>query len=78
MLVTMARSPHGFSYTRVGEEIVIDHHGRQATILRGAAMTRFLSDVENRDPQQLMARVTGNYKHGNERASTGHPRRQGR
>lgn len=78
MLVIMARSPSGFNYIRVGEEIVINHHGRQATILRGAAMARFLSEVENRDPQQLMARVTGNYKHGNERDSRDHPRRQGR
>lgn len=78
MLVIMARSPSGFSYIRVGDQIVINHHRRQATILRGAAMARFLSDVENRDPQQLMARVTGNYKHGNERASRDNPRRQGR
>ena len=33
----------------------------------GAAAARFLVDVEDDDPQQLMARLTGNYKHGNER-----------
>lgn len=74
--MVMARSPSGFSFVRVGEEIVINHHDRRATILRGSAMARFLSDIENRDPQQVMARVTGNYKHGNERDSR-NPRRQG-
>lgn len=47
--------------------VVIRHHGRVATTLRGAAAARFLADVERSDPQQLMARVTGNYKRGNER-----------
>jgi hypothetical protein len=43
-------------------------------VLRGGAAARFLSDVEGGDPQELMARVTGNYRHGNERTAKQHPR----
>lgn len=50
--------------------MVIRHHGRVAATLRGAAATRFLADVARGNPQQLMARVTGNDKRGNQR----HPR----
>ncbi|GAA3909944.1 hypothetical protein [Microbacterium invictum] len=63
----MARIPSGFEFTVAGEQVEIRHHGRRAATLRGPAARRFLVDVETRDPQQVMARVTGNYKHGNER-----------
>lgn len=74
----MAKAPKGFGYQRVGDDVVITHHGHQATILRGAVAVRFLSDVEVRDPQELMARVTGNYNHGNERTAKEHSRNQGK
>ena len=70
-------APSGFSYQREGETVAIYHHGRRATILRGAAAERFLADVERRDPQELMARATGNYKRGNERAGKRSPKRGG-
>ena len=35
-------------------------------LCRGLRAERFLTDVQTKDPQQLMARVTGNYKRGNE------------
>jgi hypothetical protein len=61
-------APTGFAYsTRKGGEVVITHHGRQAAILRGERATRFLTQAEQRDPQELMARLTGNYKRGIER-----------
>lgn len=61
-------APSGFSYiTRKSGEVVITHNGRQATVLRGRRAEKFLVDVERRDPQEVMARVTGNYKRGNER-----------
>jgi hypothetical protein len=63
----MAGSPSGFEYTSSGDRVEIRHHGRHATTLRNAAARKFLSDVERGDPQQVMARVTGNYKRGNER-----------
>ena len=74
----MAPSPSGFDFRLVGDDVVISHHGRRATTLRGAAATRFLADVEDDDPQELMARVTGNYPRGNERTARNHPRNQGR
>lgn len=68
----------GFSYTARAAEVVITHHGTTATVLRGRAAARFLEDVENDDPQDVMARVTGNYKRGNERQARQHPRNRQR
>jgi hypothetical protein len=64
----------GFEFSQRGGDIVITHHGRKAATLRGDAAARFLEDVEQGDPQQVMARVTGNYKRGNERLARKHPR----
>lgn len=72
----MAGVPNGFEFTVTGERVEIRHHGRPAATLRGLAAQKFLVDVESRDPQQVMARVTGNYKRGNERM--GRPRSPGR
>ena len=68
----------GFTYrTRKNGDIEILHHGRLATTLRGSDAKEFLTEVDTADEdsaQQLMARVTGNYKRGNERLATQHPR----
>ena len=37
----------------------------------------FLNEVDDRDPQELMARLTGNYRRGNERQARNHPRNRG-
>lgn len=74
----MARLPRGFEFRSVGDDVVISHHGRRATTLRGVAAERFLADVEDEDPQELMARLTGNLQHGNERTARNHPRNGGR
>jgi hypothetical protein len=68
-------SAHGFAFrvARSGE-VRVTHHGRPAAVLRGEAARRFLDDVDAGDPQQVMARVTGNYKRGNERIAKRHPR----
>ena len=66
----MSGLPSGFEFTVSGSRVEIRHHGRYATTLRGPAALKFLSDVERGDPQQVMARVTGNYKRGNERSDT--------
>ena len=63
----MSGTPSGFTYRRRGDDVVVHHHGRQACVLRGATAQRFLADVEVGDAQHVMARVTGNYKRGNER-----------
>ena len=75
----MSGAPDGFAYrVRKNGDIELLHHGRPAGILRGAAAARFLIDVENGDPQELMARLTGQYKHGNERLAKDHPRNRRR
>jgi hypothetical protein len=74
----MSGVPEGFSYVvREVGEVQISHHGRAVTVLRGAVAARFLVDVQDRDPQELMARLTGNYKRGNERMGKNHPRNRG-
>ena len=61
-------TPDGFSWNeRKNGDIVISRYGEQVVILRGAKAARFRTDVENQDEDELMARVTGNYKRGNER-----------
>jgi hypothetical protein len=75
----MTGKPEGFTYRlRKNGDVEVLHHGRAATVLRGTAAARFLLDVDSGDPQELMARVTGNYRHGNERAARDHPRNRGR
>lgn len=66
--------PHGFSFEVRGSQVVVTHHGKHACTLRGSAAARFLRDVKRGDPQQQMARATGNYKRGNERIGKAHPR----
>lgn len=68
----------GFSFRRLKNgDLAIHHHGRLASTLRGTDAQDFVAEAEAgsvKDQQQLMARVTGNYKHGNERAAGLHPR----
>jgi hypothetical protein len=68
----------GFRFnTNKRGEVLISHHGKLATTLRGLAAEEFLLEAESAseiDLQQTMARLTGNYKHGNERRARNHPR----
>lgn len=76
--VVMAR-PEGFEWSsRKSGEVVILHHGRVAATLRGRSAVEFVADVVHGDDQELMARITGNYKHGNERIARDHPRNRDR
>lgn len=70
-------TPEGFDYVVRGNEVVLRHHGRTATVLRGARAADFLVEVERGDPQLLMARLTGNYRRGTERTAKRHPRNSG-
>lgn len=68
----------GFSYSERGDgSVVVAHHGRHATTLRGDRAAQFLAEVDA-DPQGVMARWTGNYRRGNERTARDHPRNRGR
>jgi hypothetical protein len=68
----------GFSYrARKSGEVELLRHGKAVTTLRGDAAADFLSEVagaSEEEAQQLMARLTGNYKRGNERLASQHPR----
>jgi hypothetical protein len=68
----------GFTYrVRKNGDVEILHRGRLATTLRGNDAEDFKQEAGEEDSaeaQQLMARVTGNYKHGNERLAAAHPR----
>ncbi|MET9950800.1 hypothetical protein ABZ135_04530 [Streptomyces sp. NPDC006339] len=72
--------PQGFVHTRRADgSVVITHRGRAAATLRGARAAKFLAEVGAGDPQLVMARWTGAYRFGNERAARDHPRnRSGR
>ena len=66
--------PEGFSYSvsKAGT-VAFTHHGRPAGMLRGKAAAAFLAlagvlEEGSEELQQRMARLTGNYKRGNERA----------
>ena len=62
-------TPVGFEWMqRKNGDVVVTHHARVAAILRGRAAIKFVSDVGRGDGQEVMARVTGNYKRGNERS----------
>ncbi|MGF1764228.1 hypothetical protein [Aliivibrio kagoshimensis] len=59
-----------FTFRVVSGEVTIFHHDKKATVLRGQKAAEFCQEVEDgsfSDGQQLMARLTGNYKRGNER-----------
>lgn len=68
-------APEGFDYTvHADGSVLITHRGRAATTVRGGRAAAFLAEVESDDPQEVMARWTGNYRRGNERAGKNHPR----
>ncbi|OED42041.1 hypothetical protein AB833_08075 [Chromatiales bacterium (ex Bugula neritina AB1)] len=60
-------------------QYAILHNGTEATILRGKRAVNFatkISELTFAEQQQLMARLTGNYKRGNERTAIKHLRNQ--
>ena len=68
----------GFAHRlRKNAEVEVLHRGKLAATLRGPDASDFLREIEELDfaeGQQLMARLTGNYKRGNERVASQHPR----
>ena len=68
--------PHGFAWrVRKDGSVDVAHHGISVATLRGRLAERFLADVDaGRDPQRLLARLTGNYRRGNERQAGQHRR----
>ncbi len=78
LLSSEVAAPEGFDYEVRGDSVIISHYGKTATILRGNKARRFLDEVDSGDPQGLMAKLTGNYRRGNERQARSHPRNRGR
>ena len=63
-----------FSYRATKDgKVFISWNGKQVTILKGPKADAFLEAMDGADDetaQLLMARVTGNFKRGNERSSS--------
>jgi len=68
----------GFTFEiKKDSSVVINHNGRYATKFSKNKAVQVQSQLDILDfdgQQQLMARLTGNYKHGNERLAKQHPR----
>ena len=78
---SLSGTPSDFTFRkRKNGDVEVLHHGAVAVTLRGNKALEFLdeaSECDNASVQALMARVTGNYKHGNERLAKAHPRNSG-
>ena len=63
-----------FSYHICKDHKVFIHwYGKQVMILKGKQAQKFLSNLEGldgREAQLMMAKITGNFKRGNERHSS--------
>jgi hypothetical protein len=65
----LEEQPFTFRTTK-GGKVFIHWRGRQIIILKGKTAEKFMTSIAQADTQQaqlLMARVTGHFKHGNER-----------
>lgn len=53
-------------------KVLISWHGKQVTILSGNKAEDFITDInetDGKDAQLIMAKFTGNFKHGNEKTN---------
>ena len=68
----------GFTYfTTKNKSVLIERDGKVVTTVRGEKANEFLTKMNTltvQQQQQLMARITGNYKRGNEKLSKNHPK----
>lgn len=74
----MADDPSGFQFRRLKNgDVQVTHAGRLASTLRGRDAVAFLNQMHGADEaaqQHAMARLTGNYKRGNEGQAAAHAR----
>ncbi len=69
----LLEEPFTFRETK-DEKVLIYWRGKQVTILKGQAASKFLRDISSTDSMQaqlVIAKVTGHFKHGNENKNTG-------
>jgi hypothetical protein len=68
--------PFNFRVTK-DNTVFLDYNGRQVKILKGTEAEKFIKRInaaESTTEQQLiMAKITGNFKRGNERKNGGNP-----
>ena len=65
----LIQEPFMFRAVKDGK-VFIHWHGKQIMILKGASAEKFMASMAGADAQQaqlLMAKITGHFKHGNER-----------
>ncbi|MCB0129909.1 MAG: hypothetical protein KDD78_03640 [Caldilineaceae bacterium] len=65
----LADEPFSYRTTKAGT-VFISWQGKQVTVLQGKAAATFLARInglEGQAAQLIMAKVTGNFKRGNER-----------
>jgi len=74
----VSNAPSGFDFQRRKDNsVLITHNGKTASTLRVELASEFLEDMADTDDaeaQEIMARLTGNYRRGNERLAKKHPR----
>lgn len=61
--------PFSYKVTK-DKKVFIYWQGKQVTILKGKLSEEFLAKIQNADTKEtqlVMAKVTGNFKHGNEK-----------
>ena len=60
-----------FAYRESKDKVFIFWHTKQVMILKGAQARKFIAKIAHLDgkaAQLVMAKITGNFKHGNERS----------
>lgn len=65
----LQKEPFTFRTTKDGK-VFIHWHGKQIMILKGTSADKFMASIAHADEQQaqlIMAKITGHFKHGNER-----------
>jgi hypothetical protein len=70
----LQEEPFSYRASKKDKKVFIFWHEKQVMILKGEASDTFLaklSEVDPREAQLVMAKVTGNFKHGNEKNSKG-------
>ncbi len=67
-----------FAYTeRKDGSVAVMHGGRTVSVIAGKDAARLLAKLSNASPQDVqlaLAKITGNFKRGNERAAGSHSR----
>ncbi len=67
----------GFSYKLEGEFVMFYRHGKKIKQIKGFECQKFLEFIQKQSDQKIqiqIAKLTGNYRRGNERKAINHPR----